>query len=382
MKLWPHQQRVVDENLKKSILGFEMRVGKSLPASIWSKHSCRNRNVIIVCPKQLVKDWVTLCPHGKVYSKENFKKSWEKIEEPTALIIDEAHTFGSALFTKSRSQLATAMYNFIKANPEMDVMLLTATPVRNDPSSFHTLLCYIGVVIPWKDWRAKFYDLKYMPFLRFPAYFPKDNWRILIRPYIEKYVNIVSLKDCVDYLPPATTEIIKVKTPKRVVPVDEITRWTDEHQWEQSAKLPVIKALGYRKIIIVAHYTAQIDALAKELATEREVFVLDGRTKDPAGTIRQAQESDQCYFIVQAQMGVGFDGWMFSAMVFASMSHRNVDHTQMFGRLRHPLHLRPLQYYYLIAGIWDQRIYDSIQLGKDMNPHKYLNDPSQLTSNQ
>jgi hypothetical protein len=167
------------------------------------------------------------------------------------------------------------------------------------------------------------------------------------------------------------TEIIKVKTPKYVPPLDEIVTWTHEHQHEQIGKAEVIKGLGYRKLIVVCHYTAQIDLLANELAKDREVFVLDGRTKDPSTVKKQAQESDECYFIVQASMGMGWDGYMFGAIVFASMSHKSVDHTQMKGRLRSLEDLHPVVYHYLIGGKWDQRIYDSILANQDFNPHIY-----------
>ena len=145
-----------------------------------------------------------------------------------------------------------------------------------------------------------------------------------------------------------------------------------EHRHEQQHKAPEILRLGYRKVLVVAHYTEQIDELVKELGKDRPVFVLDGRTKDAAAVKQAAQEADDCYFIVQASMGFGFDGWMFSAIVFASMSHACVAHTQMLGRMRHLDHLKVVPAYYLLGGRWDKRIYDTIQRGKDFNPH----DPS------
>ena len=366
MKLWPHQQRIIDINPKKSLLCWEMRTGKTLPASMWGQ---KRPSCLVVCPKQLLKDWQKLMPTDDVLTKEQFKKGYKKLEKYHALIIEEAHVFGSPLFTRGRSQLSTAMYEFIKANPEMDVLLLTATPIRNDPSSLHTLLCFIGVFIPWKEWRARFYELKHMPYLPRPAYFPVKDWRVKIRPILEKYADIVSLQDVVDYLPPYSEEVVEVKPPKAR---EQFEKWTEEHLYEQTNKDDYIKTLGYRKILIVAHYTEQIDQLEKSLKSERPVFVMDGRSKDPTNTIKQAQESDECYFIVQASMGVGFDGYMFGAMVFASMSHSVVSHTQMFGRLRHLEHLKPLMYYYIIGGKWDKRIYESVKAGEDFNPHKYV----------
>lgn len=367
MILRKHQKRILELNPDKALLCWEMRTGKSLPASIWTNQ--RGNNGIIVCPKQLKKDWEKLNPEAYVLSKEEFKKKWTDIVNPTSLVIDEAHTFGSALFTKQRSQLSTAMYNFIKQNPQLPVLLLTATPIRNDPSSLHTLLCFIGLYIPWPKWRDRFYSLESRPYMPRMAYFPKQGWQKDIKTILEKYADIVSLKDCVDYLPEVTKEIVKIKSPKFIK--DDEYHWTKEHLNEQTNKADYIKTLGYRKIIVVCHYTAQIDELKKTLSKEREVFVLDGRTKNADEVKKQAQESDECYFIVQASMGFGFDGYMFGALVFVSMSHKSLDHTQMLGRLTNIDEPKPQFFYYLIGGRWDKRIYDSILLNEDFNPHSY-----------
>lgn len=371
MILRPHQQRIVDSNPDKALLCWEMRTGKSLPAKLWLEK--RGGNSIIVCPKALVPDWKELAPFAQVFSKETFKKEWESIKNPTAIVVDECHTFGSALFSKGkkRSQLATAMYSFIRLNPSMGVLLLSATPIRNDPSSLHTLLCYLGKDIPWIKWRDYFYDLKKMPFSPWPMYVPKADWRGKARKVLEKYADIVALKDCVDFLPPLTTEIIRVKTPKYQHQEEVVYNWRDEHRHEQIKKLEHIRTLGFRKIILVVLYTEQIDELKKELSKDREVFVLDGRTKKPEVVKKQAQESDECYLICQSAMGTGWDGWMFGAMVFVSMDHTALNHTQMLGRTTSVEHPQPRFVQYLIGGRWDKRVYESIMLNKTFNPHAY-----------
>lgn len=369
MKPYPYQQKFIDENPRKALLAWEMRVGKSLPAAIWIDHPCRAGNTYIITPKQNKKDWLAFGTKATVLTKEEFKKA--RITNPTALVIDELHYFGSPLFIKGRSQLSTALYNLIKNNPTVDVLGLTGTPVRQDAWSLHSLLCYIGVYYDWKQWRNKFFELKYMPFLTRPAYFPRSDWRTNIRPYIEKHCNILSLKDVVEYLPPITPVMVEIKQPKYVLPKDEIVTWTHEHLHEQQNKYKEILKLDYRKILVVAHYTAQIDELAKILSKEKPVYILDGRTKDADKTKREAQEADDCYFIVQSSMGFAFDAWMFGAMVFASMSHSVLNHTQMAGRLRNTAHLKPYNIYYLLGGRWDKRILACIEAGKDFNPHLY-----------
>lgn len=373
MKPYPYQQKFIDENPRKAILAWEMRVGKSLPAAIWIDNKCRAGNTFIITPKQNLKDWKKMGTKATVLTKEEFKKAADNISRPTAIVVDEAHYFASGLFVKGRSQLSTALYHLIQANPECDVLLLTATPIRQNAWSLHTLLCFIGKYYDWKEWRSKFFKLQKLPFLRFPAWMPRSDWRTEIRAVLEKNCNILSLKDVVPYLPPAKSIIVKMKPTKYQKPKDEVVTWMHEHLHEQKGKVNEILKLGYKKLIVVAHYTNQIDTLAEELRKEKPVFILDGRTKDADATKREAQEAEECYFIVQSSMGFAFDGHMFGAIVFASMSHSVVNHTQMTGRLRNVEHLHPVFYYYLINGRWDKRIYDTILKGQDFNPAFYTN---------
>ena len=336
MKPLPHQQKIIDQNPKKSLLNWEMRVGKTLPASVWIDMECRSGNTYIICIKKNKKSWMNMNTKAKVLTKEEFKKIAHTIKNPTAIVIDEIHKFGSPLFVAGRSQLAEALYRVVKEYPTCDIMGLSATLVKQNAWSLHTILCYIGVYYDWKEWRIEFFELKKLPFLRFPAWIPKKDWRVGIDKYLRKHTDIVSLSEVVENLPPAETRTLVVKNKKYTKPVDKIVTWVEEHRHEQGAKLKEILEMGYRKLILVCKYTEQIDYLEQELSKEKPVYILDGRTKHAEETIRQAQEAEDCYFIVQSSCGEGWDGWMFGAMVFVSMDHSVVSHTQMFGRQRHP----------------------------------------------
>ena len=374
MELRPHQKRIIEANPNRALLVHEMRTGKSLIAKHWSEHPVRNDNAIIICLKANKRGWVELCPSATVYTKEEFKKHVASITDPTAVVVDEAHNFASPLFiAKKRSQLSESLYSLIKRYPHLHLLLLTATPLTNDPASMHTLLFYLGKHIEWREYQRRFYELVYKPFLPRAAWFPREGWRADANALLREHADIVSLADCVDFLPPVIEELFTIKTPKRSYAGDEDYHWTKDHLEEQSLKGKEIKRIaeGHRKLIVVCHYTEQIDALKKSLEKVRPVFVLDGRTKDQAQTIKQAQEAEDCFFIVQAKIGLGWDGYMFGGMVFASIAHRVIDHTQMRGRLTSVDHPRPLVYYYLLGGRWDRLIYKSVMAGENFNPHKH-----------
>lgn len=383
MELYPHQKRILNAKPNKEILVWEMRTGKSLPAQLWLQG--KNGYRLVVTPKQNKESW-KFDPSVDVFSKEEFKKHIQTIikKKPTAIVIDEAHYFASPLFIRrgnGRSQLAEALYTLVKTLPDMKILLLTATPLRQDAWSLHTLLCYKGVYYDWKLWQKEFFEqrpaywMQKKPWMKETptVWMPKSDWRIRILPLLSKHCDVVAMKDIVEYLPPITPSLVQVPHEKYKKPEHELVTWVHEHQYEQTKKEIEVKRIaeGYRKVILVVHYTDQIDALATALGNERPVFILDGRTKKPEETIKQAQEADDAFLIVQASMGFGWDGYVFGTIIFVSMSHSVVNHTQMLGRIRHPKFLKDIDAYYLIGGRWDTRIYECIKNGQDFNPHTY-----------
>lgn len=371
----PHQQRVIDANKPKSLLDWSPRVGKTLPASIWIDLPEQGINTYIICKKSNKKDWQSMKTRATVLTKEEFKKIASTIKNPTAVVVDECHHFGAALFVKGRSELATSLYNLLRIYPDCHFMGLSGSMVRNSPWSFHTLLCYIGVYIPWKEWRKEFFYLQkpdpfQFKFLQRPAYFPIENWREGVYAYRKKYCDQISLHDVVDSLPPVIPQIVHIKQEKYIKPVDTVVTWTYEHKHEQQGKVKWILDQEYKKVIIVCRYTEQIHDMADKLREYKPVYMLNGATKDQGDTIKQAQESEECYFIVNSKMGEGWEGYMFDAMIFASMDDAFVANFQMHERQRNIKNLKDISIVYMIGGNWDEKIYSSFLLGQNFNPHK------------
>ena len=121
----------------------------------------------------------------------------------------------------------------------------------------------------------------------------------------------------------------------------------------------------------MAYYREQIAELEKALSKDRETFAIHGGIKDQEAVIKKAAESDECYFIVQAGIGAGFDADTFSCVVFASMSYAVRDYVQMKFRVRRIHNLHPVKYYYLIGGHCDRAVLHNIELGKDFIPSEW-----------
>ncbi len=361
----------------KMLLVWEGGTGKTIASIEWLRAG-RDDNALVVCPKIIVKKWKeTLKDWGvnaTVLSKEDFKKSKQK--QWSALVIDEADNFASPLFIKGRSQLATALYEQVKAYPDTPIILLTATPIRSTPWNLHTLLCYLDKYIDWKQWRERFFKLENRAFMNTMAWFPRDNWRTEIRKELELHADIVLLRDCIDEVPRINEEVVVLSEKKYIPPEDlETTKLiSDQHRFEQHNKAKEVKriAKNYRKILVVAYFVEQIQALEKELKKERTTFAVYGGTQNKESILKEANEVDDCYLIVQASLCAGFDADTFSCAIFASMSYSVRDFVQMKYRMRRIHNLHPVKYYYLLAGKWDKNIYEAVKRGRDFVPSEYV----------
>lgn len=383
MKPLKHQEKFIKGYKDKAFLVHEGGTGKTICACLWLKDG-RDSNALVICPKRIIEKWKTALTDwgtkAKVISKENFKK--EPITEWSAIVVDEADEFASPLFTKNRSKLSEALYNQVRTY-DAPIALLTATPVRSNPWNLHTLLCYLGKYIDKKKWQEGFFNLERRPYLPRPAWIPKPIWRKGARIVLEKYADIVLLKDCVGDLPPFTETI--VKTP--ILPFIRQSEWesskafAEEHKNEQKAKVKTILDIGknYRKVLVVAYYIEQVEALKKELSKDRLTFMVHGSVKNQEQILREANECDECFLIIQASLGAGFDADTFSCVVFASMSYKARDWVQMKFRVRRIHNLHPVKYIYLLSGRCDNAVYKTIMLGKDFLPSEWSNETTRPT---
>ncbi len=374
MKPLSHQEKFAKDYIGKTLIVHEGGTGKTICACLWLRDG-RDSDALVVCPKKVKKKWEkALSDWGTkatVLTEGDFKK--HPIKKWSAKVIDEADKFASPLFTKARSDRTTVLYELTRAYPTMPTLLLTATPIRSTPWNLHTLLTFNGRYIDWKKWRAAFFELERRPYLARPAWLPRKDWRPKIRQVLEKYADIVLLRDCVDELPAETEEIIEVKTPKYVKALDD-KPFYGEHRHEQQNKAKEIIEIGkeFRKVLVVAYYREQIEQLRTELSKDRETFLIYGGIKDQEAIIKAAQESDECYFIVQASLGDGFDADMFSCVVFASMSYAVRDYAQMKYRVRRIHNLHPVIYYYLLGGRCDKAVFTNVQKGKEFVPSEWI----------
>lgn len=382
--LYKHQQKFIEKDPDKALLVWEAGLGKTIAGCEWLKSNHRpNGRRLVVCPKAVKEKWKRELIEWKaslnvdVVSRDEVKKM--DLNKYCILVIDECQDFSAPLFEKGRSARATTIYNFVKDNPNAHILLLSATPVRSTPWNAHTLACYLGKYWSQKLFRAEFFYMSNM-YGRY-HYEKKADWRINIRKYVESISDIVLMEECFD-VPLQHERGVSVpwtptqeKALKEASAESELAEWHLRHRAENgSEKFKVLEGLlsGVRKAVIVCHYRDQIDNYVKWIGNDRQVFVLHGGVKDQDAVIQQAQNSDDCIFIVQAQMSSGFDADKFSVMIFASMSFSYVNFQQMKGRIKRSHNLHENFYIYLLGGKCDNAVYEQVIAGKDFDPISYL----------
>jgi superfamily II DNA or RNA helicase len=377
MKLFKHEQIFLErENNDNEILAWQAGTGKTHCATLWLEQKNRLRNAVVICPKQIREKWKRLRPEATVYSFEDFLKA-DLPPKPSAIVIDEADCMASPLFVaKLRSKRTEKLYNYILSEPDAHTLQLTATPVRSSPWNMHTLLTFKRHYIDWKKYRQRFFSLESRPYLPRPAWLPIKTWRKDMQRLIEKHCHVALMRDLVDEMPPETHEIVKMPEPDYEVGMEwePMRKFVEDHRLEQQKKPAKILELSreFSKVLVVAHYTDQIDNLESILKKDRPVYVLDGRTKNADKVITEAEEDPECFFIVQASVGAGFEVPSFDCMIFASMGFSVRNYVQMMARIQRANALHPVIYYYLLSGRADRAVYGNIQLGKDFVPSQYL----------
>lgn len=368
MQLYEHQKRFAIKNPRKALLCWEVRTGKTVAAAVWLNLR-QNKKALVICPKSIVEKWKrdlkTWKAKADVISRDTVHKT--DLHRYRAVIVDEVHDFASPLFTGKASRRAAALYQFVRAHPEADILLLSGTPIRSTPWNIHTLACFLGIY--WD--KAAFQNEFFVLVRRFGRMFyeEKSDWRIRVRPYLEQIADIVLMKDCYDMPHPKDPIVVEVKQV-----ASSATSWHERHKAEQSnKKIDALRRVldGYRKVMLVCYYREQIERYEKEFA-DREVFVLHGGVKNHDAVIQAARAADDCIFIVQSSMGVGFDAWEFSAMVFASLDFKYVAYEQMLGRMKQMGATVAKDVVVVLGGECDTAVWEQIQRGRDFTPSQYL----------
>ena len=391
LKLWKHQQELVDQSPSKWLLCHDTGTGKTRTAiELAFKNS---KLVLIICPKSVKEKWkreiilliFDVSITWLVLTKEEFRRDWEKVSVLTdTIIVDEAHHFSTY-----SSQMSKNLLKFItKVQPKF-IWLLTATPMRREPLNIWTLARYLGYRWPFMAFRSKYYAPMYMgPRL---IWKPKEDIQEEISFLIDKIGNTVRIDECAD-IPDQTyeTEYIPLTNRQRtaVKRIEEeettaIVRFSKIHQIEQGnlkgdeyTKDATIENLKNERVLelcesadkvaVFCRYNLQIDnlrSLLEKKLKNKPVYVIRGETKDRDALTLEIEKQKQCVVLINSAVAEGYELPSVSLIVFASMSFSYVDYKQSCGRFVRLNKLSKKVYIHLITAgdSIDQAVYKAIQ---------------------
>ncbi len=418
MKLYSHQQKIIDEDPKKCGLFLGTGSGKTLTAL--SLSDCR---VLVITPKTIKEDLTWERNYEKilkenldkntvssitVMSKEEFRRDWQSLPRFDTVIIDEAHTVCgiSPVFkwvnkkpVPKTSQLFDACYQFIqKTNPER-LYLLTATPVRN-PLAVFALMVLLGksTLDKFESFRRMFYVPVNMNHREVYIAKKDEDSQQKLGKLVQSMGYTGRLSDFAD-VPEQTHRVINVPLTKeqqaklKELPIefpDPLVLVGKKHQVEQgvlkgnefedsllfpSNKFEVIIDLcnEFDKVLIFCKYTEQIDYLAEVLSDNGiRSLKLDGRTLNREQTLRDAEMSPFFNVVIaQASVSAGYELPSFRCTIYASQSYSYVDCAQSLGRTLRINNLQKNLYVYLLSGDIDRAVYKALENKGDFNEAIY-----------
>lgn len=407
--LYSHQIEIIEQDPTKCGLWLGTGSGKTLIAL-----SLARGKTLVIAPKTQKEDknWEREVAKNKlkidltVISKETFRRDHLKLPSFNTVIIDEAHLcLGVTPNTRQRkrvtipraSQLFEAVQRYLEIHNPSRFYLCTATIIRS-PMTVWAAGKLLG-----RNWN--FYDFRHAFYTRLPIpgreiYVPrkdratKDRLAGLVKGLgfvgrLEDYFDVPAQVYKTVYLNLTAEQRARLKNINQEFP-EQIVRVGKRHQIEngilsgdefnepetfKNEKLDAILdlAIEFPKMIIFAKYIAQIEAIHKALAMAgKKVLKLTGNTPDRGEVIAEAEASEECIFIAQAQISAGWELPSFPVVVFSSMSYSIVDRVQGEGRVLRANSLKKNLYITLVVrGGVDEAVFKCINEKKDFSERLY-----------
>ncbi len=404
MILYEHQKEMIARNPSKVGLAFGCGMGKTRTTLWLVKDKGR---VLVTAPKTTIlnKTWerekesIGIDVPLMVTSKERFKKGAPKAD---VLVLDEAHCFlGVTAATRYRnkveipraSQLFEETLKWVKTHQPKHIYMCSATPMPQ-PMAVWAAAQLFGEDWDYFAFRRRFYQ--FVPNIGRGVWLPKKDKQSEneLRALATRFWNFKRMEDAFD-VPKQVFKTVEVGMSAaqvksmRELPMlfpDPLVRIGKALQVEQGhfegEELDEYKtseveelAVEFPKLLVFARYTHQIDRMAKKLKKafpNKDILILDGRTKDRRELLRLAEvPSNETIVIAQSQVSSSYELPSFRCTVFASLSYSFVDHEQALGRTQRANRISKNVYVYLLAGDVDKAVLDAVQHKRDFSELLY-----------
>lgn len=403
MKLYEHQKKILEQNPKKSLLAWEVGSGKSLAGIKLCEQNMEDNDIgLVICPKSLKDKWSKddLDKYAKspnswvVISKEEFKKQVPLLQTHKQIIVDEAHFFSGMRSFRDKSQMLKALLFYIKLHKPKNIYLLTGTPYLSSPYNIYALAEILGHKWDFKRFKEHFFHQVNMGG-RFPVPVIKKNIEGDIAKLVAQIGDVVKMEDCIDVPEQVYQAEYFELTASQKQAMSEITetlpivKWTKAHQicggslksdgyiadqffpCEKIARLKELVSEN-KKAVVVCRYNNEINMLTKELSKIKPVYQITGSTKDRHGTVKLAEQEDDCVVLANSACSEGYELASFRLMVFYSYDFSLKNTIQIQGRIRRINNLKKNVYLSLVVkDSIDEDVYKSMLAKKSFDIEIY-----------
>jgi hypothetical protein len=408
-KPYNHQIELFKKQPWKHLIGFGCGCGKT--RTILTLADMIGKTITVVAPKTQIEDRTWEREMEKIglrlpmvtYSKEQFKKG---VPGSKILILDESHVFCGVLpqtryknkiEIPKTSQLFDAVITWIQINRPEAIFLASATPFPA-PLALYAVAKIFGEDWDYFSFRRKFYS--YIPSIGRGIWVPKRDKQSeeLLKMLALKFSTFGRLEDFFDVPDQVFKDIHVGTTPaqrreEKKLPIlypDPLSLIGKKHQLEQGIyegtvldenKTSEIIELAkeFKKLIVFARYTAQVNSIAEQLQKKfekKDILILDGNTKDRGELLKRAEDPERETIVVaQSQVSTGYELPSFRCTVFASMSYSFVDYEQALGRTQRANAINKNVYVRLLAGSVDEAVLKCVSAKKDFNELLFTKEP-------
>lgn len=390
MKLFDHQQKIIDEDPKKSGIFLGTGGGKTLTCL-----SLARGLTLVVCPKTVRDDQVwqkelsRIAEHHtydiclNVVSKEEFRAMAAGLQRFDTVIFDEAHTICGVtpgVKWKNRrpvpatSQIYEAAVEYLARTKPERLYLATATPMRS-PMAVYALGNLLGHPVDFFTHRATFYSRLPVPGREIwkPRTDPTSKTQLadLVRSMgyvgrLEDWFDVPDQIEKVEHLALTAEQKKRLKAlpVEFSVPLTLVGKWDQVENgvlssdgYSEPEIIPCAKvdriveyAEEFPKLLVFAKYTLQVKAIAAALKKAGvPALELTGATKDRGALIEEARRSERCAVVAQSQISSGYGLPDFPCIIFASLSGSLVDLEQAKGRVQRADNIKKNVYVYLVT---------------------------------
>jgi len=372
--------------------------------------------ILIVCLKQqfLDKTWERnaekfgIIKDLNVMSKEQFKKNWEELPYYDTVIFDEAHrTFGVQPYKRQRkrvevidcSQQFEATLGYLNKHKPKRFYPCTATP-SSKAMKVWAIAKLFGTHWNFEKFRETFY------ISRGGYWFQKkdEETQHRLALLVQRFGYTGALEDFVDVPKQTHKEVYFDLTKKQKDAIKELKEEEADPMIQRgrtrsiqngilyvqdiqdinereskmvratntfpSQKLDYIveKASEFKKILIFAYYTGQIQEIKRVLDKEGYIVsTLTGQTKDKdkSTMLLKANDSDRHIVIAQIGISAGYELPSFRCVIYASKSYQYDHYKQSLGRLVRANNLHKNLYIHLLVKGPDADCHESMMIGED-----------------